>query len=165
MKLISGGWLRVIAILSLIVTILGCVYRSNAHYNDDKPAVRGLVVDTSGHPVAGATIYAVHRKHVVPEHCPECQGAWTQLVGSDSFVTSADGHYDGRLNYRDGSRADWRDDYVFYFACKDGFRPLRLFLPERGVVVMRRVSEHAYEPFGIVDADWVRAEREAGCSL
>jgi len=128
--------------------------------------VRGLLVDTSGSPIVGADVYAVHLR---AGHLPlfKFEGAppgYDTVVHQDHFATGSDGRYSGTLPYEDRSRKDW-SDYVYYFACAKGFRSQRLYLPERGVVVLQRSDQTESEAVGLdrISAGWPVARKAVRC--
>jgi hypothetical protein len=162
--LFAGGFLLLAA--SSAILFRAVVARENASHMSERPFVSGMIVDSQGHPVSGAVVYAVD---VRMDHLPifKFDGAspgYDAVPAMDRFPVGKDGRYDGRLSFPDNGFSGLSgQEKVIYFACKKGFHLLPLYLPVRGVSVMRRKTEPGYTFAPSMRNGWSLAIRQTSC--
>jgi hypothetical protein len=129
--------IRILVVIGFGATcfLSGCAKEPSA----DKPIVEGRIVDTEGRPIGGVVVHAARIRAV--GGTMHNSRKWTKILQHDRFITDADGRYSGQLSYRDEPRGTWAAEYVFYYACLNGYHPLQLYLPKRGTLTMRRVEQ------------------------
>jgi hypothetical protein len=141
-----------------ICSLSAACFKVPHKYGNDKALVEGRIVDTEGRPVGGVVIHAAHIRAVGGSF--HNSPRWSDVLHHDRFITDADGRYSGHLDFLDDAREKFGPEYIFYYACRDGYQPALLYFPQRETVVVRRIEEPPAHSVNLVFGEVFQA---AGC--